>query len=151
MAVSDLNLSPVDVAPAERLYFNFTVAEAVLTTMCLGAYVLSWKPPFDAMGYLIGRDFINTWLGGHAALAGEPAKWFDHDAYNSLLRGLFGPSFPPHNWSYPPHLLLFTWPLGLLPYFAAFTAWSVAGFGLFLRAAANGERRADRLLFLAVS
>jgi alpha-1,2-mannosyltransferase len=151
MAVSDLNLSRLDATPAERLYVNFTVAAVVLTIVCGSAYALTSSPPFDAGGYLIGRDFINTWLGGRAALDGDPAQWFDHDAYNSLLRELFGPSFPAHNWSYPPHLLLFTWPLGLLPYFTALAAWHVAGLALFLLAAANGERRVDRLLFLAVA
>src|ERR1043166_87260 len=151
MALAHANPDPPARTAAESLYFNLTVAAVVLTALCLGAYALTARPPFDSAGYLIGRDFMNTWLGGRIALAGDPAKYFDHDAYNALLRALFGPNFPLHNWSYPPHLLLFTWPFGLMPYLAAYALWCAAGLAVFLLAAANGERRVERLLFLALA
>jgi len=114
-------------------------------------YFFQTRPPFDALGYLIGRDFVNTWMGARAALAGDPSPWFDFETYNAALKNLFGPNFPEHNWSYPPHLLLFTWPFGFLPYLLAYATWCIAGFAAYMAAAAGGERRADRLLMLAVS
>ena len=67
------------------------------------------------------------------------------------MQQVFGPDFPEHHASYPPHLLLFTWPLGLLPYLPAYAIWSIAGLALYMFAAAGGERRPDRLLMLAVA
>src|SRR6185503_928583 len=83
--------------------------------------------------------------------AGNPQPWFDFDTYNRALQALFGPSFPEHNWSYPPHLLLFTWPFGFLPYLAAYALWCVVGFVLYMRVAGTGEHRIERLVMLAVS
>nr|WP_279589353.1 glycosyltransferase family 87 protein [Rhizomicrobium electricum] len=58
---------------------------------------------------------------------------------------------PPHNWSYPPALLLFIWPLGFLPYMAALAAWSLAGLAAYLGASATHHRSAKFLLFVAAA
>lgn len=83
--------------------------------------------PYDVIGYLVGHDFVNTWMGGRIALQGEPAEWFNLLAYNEALQAHFGPDYPIHNWSYPPHLLLFTWVFGLTSYFAGLALWTAAG------------------------
>lgn len=133
--------------------FDRKVAVAAVVFLAvfeLGYFFLS-SPPYDALGYLIGRDFVNTWMGARSALAGNPAAWFDFDAYNAALRTQFGAGFPDHIWSYPPHLLLFTWPLGYLPYLPAFAVWCAVGFALYMLVASAGERRPDRLLLLAAA
>jgi hypothetical protein len=86
-------------------------------------------------GYVIGRDFVATWIGARSALALNPAAWFAFDAFNAGLEAMFYQGFPVHNWSYPPHLLLMTWPLGFLPYMPAYIAWCVGGLAL------SGPRR----------
>ena len=101
-------------------------------------------------GTAIGRDFLNTWMGGRSALAEGPAAWFDHQVYNDLLRSLSGIT-ERYFWSYPPHVLLFIWPLGLMPYLAAFVLWTLGGFALFLYAAASGGIERRHLLFVAVA
>jgi len=141
----------------EDLYGNFTVAAAVFCVVLeLGYFYFflqarspSWALPFvDGYGYAIGRDFLNTWMGGRAALSGGPAAWFDLATYNAALLRIVGdPQLVAHFWSYPPHLLLFIWPVGLLPYLPAYALWCIAGLALYLLAArAGGAKRKDMLL-----
>lgn len=109
------------------------------------------KPPIDAFGFAVGRDFINTWMGGRSAWSGGPAAWFDFATYNEALKAVTGRAdLPPHYWSYPPHLVLFVWPLGLLPYLPAYLLWCAGGLAAYLGTArAAGVRRSGILLLLA--
>jgi hypothetical protein len=107
--------------------------------------------PLDMQGYAIGRDFVNTWLGGKLALTGDPGAYFGFDAYNSALREAFGPGYPFHIWSYPPHLLLFTWPLAFLPYMPAYILYCVLGLILYVAVTVDGERRWDHVVLLALA
>jgi hypothetical protein len=146
-----------DVAASEQLYAKFTVAAGVFFLVFeLSFFAVSKVPSFalpsvDISGYAVGRDFLNTWMGGRAALGGGPAQWFDLAAYNMALREILGPTFPDHFWSYPPHLLLFTWPLGLLPYLPAYALWCAGGLALYLLAARHGGVARRHLLFLALA
>ena len=54
-------------------------------------------------------------------------------------------------WSYPPHILLLVWPLGLLPYFPAFILWTLLGFAVFLYAAHCAGVERQHLVFIAVA
>jgi alpha-1,2-mannosyltransferase len=115
------------------------------------AYLLLSPLPYDSVGYLIGRDFVNTWMGGRIALTGDPTPYFNYATYNDALRHAFGATYPWHVWSYPPHLLLFTWPLALMPYLTAYVLWCVAGMVVYLAVVAEGERRLDHLALLVLS
>jgi hypothetical protein len=137
--------------PADDLYKRMAVAATVFAVIFEAGYLLTSAPPYDGLGYLIGRDFVNTWMGAHAALAGGPAPWFDFDTYNAALAARFYPDFPHHNWSYPPHLLLMTWPLAFLPYLPGYVVWCALGMALYLLASSEGGRRRDRLFMLAVA
>jgi len=143
-------------APAE-LYRKLTVAAAAFFVVLEGCYLVTsflhggLHPPVDVSGYAIGRDFINVWMGGRSAFTGGPGPWFDLAAYNDAITALFGTQLPPHYWSYPPHLLLFTWPFGLLPYLAAYALWCIAGIAIYVLAAAEGDYRREHLLFLAMA
>jgi hypothetical protein len=112
-----------------------------------------YMPSLDALGQTaIGRDFLNTWMGGRSALADGPAAWFDAPVYNKFLREFMGvPYVHDYFWSYPPHILLFIWPFGLLPYFLAFLLWTLLGLATFLLAAASGGVERKHLLFVAVA
>ncbi len=69
-----------------------------------------------------------------------------------MLRQLSGyPDFPDLFWSYPPHLILFVWPLGLLPYLPAYALWRAGGLALYLWAARRGGVEKKHMLFLAVA
>jgi alpha-1,2-mannosyltransferase len=102
------------------------------------------------MHYLVGRDFLNTWLGGRSAFFGGPAPWFDYRIYNEAIQHTLGIQYPDTYWSYPPHIVLFIWPLGLLPYPPAFFIWSAVGIALYLWACRAAIPR-QRLLFLVVA
>jgi hypothetical protein len=143
-------LHPDKRSPAD-VYAKMTVGAVVFTVIFELGYFSQIRPPFDALGYLIGRDFVNTWMGARAALAGDPKPWFDFATYNAALQHLFGAHFPAHGWSYPPHLLLLTWPFGFLPYLAAYAIWCALGFALYMNVAGRDERRFERVLMLALS
>jgi alpha-1,2-mannosyltransferase len=138
-------------ASKDDIYAKMTVAGAVFFAIFEIGYLFTTTPPFDMPGYVIGRDFVATWIGAKSALALDPAAWFAFDAFNAGLEAMFYHGFPVHNWSYPPHLLLMTWPLGFLPYMPAYIAWCVGGLVLYLWAASDGFSRRDRLPMLAVA
>lgn len=142
---------PQAASPAEELYGKMTVAAAVFAAVFEIGYFINTHPPFDALGYLIGRDFVNSWMGARAAIGGNPAAWFDFETYNAALRALFGANFPEHNWSYPPHLLLFTWPLAYLPYLAAYGMWCAIGYAVYLLVATRAEKRLTHLVMFALA
>ena len=108
------------------------------------------KPWLDAEHYVFGRDFINTWMGGRSAFFGGPAPWFDVRVYNEAIRQIMGAAYPEVFWSYPPHIVLFAWPFGLLPYLPAYVAWCAIGIALYLLVASRAVPR-ERLMFLAVA
>ena len=146
-------------ASIEANYARLTVAGATFL-FCIEFiyFMLSDTPSFyvpslDALGQTaIGRDFLNTWMGGRSALAGGPAAWFDAPVYNKFLREFMGvPYVHDYFWSYPPHILLFVWPFGLLPYFLSFLVWTFLGFAVFLNAAASGGVERRNLLLIAVA
>ncbi len=143
-------------APIDDLYAKLTVAAAVFFVMLEISYlVFAGLPPIempvvDNTHYAIGRDFLNTWMGGRSVFGGGPAAWFDPRVYNATLREMLGPNFGEHFWSYPPHILLFIWPFGLMPYLPAYIAWCAIGIALYLFACSSAIPR-DRLMFLAVA
>jgi alpha-1,2-mannosyltransferase len=144
-------------APRDDIYSLVTVAGLSLFLSVELAYFLLSDPPsfhmpsVDAFGgTAIGRDFLNTWMGGRSALADGPSAWFDFRVYNNLLSELVGVT-ESYFWSYPPHILLFIWPFGLLPYLLAFALWTVLGLALFVYVASLGGVERKHLLFIAVA
>lgn len=141
-----------------KLYAVCILAAAGLCLALLEADVaISRAQPFanfifDPSGYALGRDFLNTWIGGRSAFSGGPAAWFDFATYNAVLQQITGRAdYPVHFWSYPPHLLLFTWPLALLPYLPAYALWCVGGLALYLLAAFAGGADRRHILLLALA
>jgi len=107
------------------------------------------------MPILVDRDFANYWLAGRLVLSGEHLDLFDHSIYFPHLQALFGSNYQIRSWSYPPHFLLFVWPLGLVDYKVGFVAFMTSTFLLFVFAAAAFRREyaqtSDlRILLLAV-
>jgi alpha-1,2-mannosyltransferase len=81
----------------------------------------------DVRNNLIGRDFLNIWMGARAAVEGTVSTLYTIPDYMKDVHKLFGADYPQYNFSYPPHILLFIFALGVLPYFPALFAWSAAG------------------------
>jgi alpha-1,2-mannosyltransferase len=140
----------------DDLYAKLTVAAAVFFISLEIAYlVMAGLPPvdkpwIDGTQFVLGRDFLNFWMGGRSVFGGGPAAWFDAGTYNAALRDMLGAPYPEHFWSYPPHLLLFIWPFGLMPYLPAYIAWCAIGVALYLFACSGAIAR-KHLVFLAVA
>jgi hypothetical protein len=136
---------------SDDFHIKMVAGTMAFVAVFIAAYLYTSNPPFDAAGYLFGRDFVSTWMSARGALEGHPGLWYDFDTYNLALQHLFGPDYPEHHLTYPPHLLLLIWPFGLMPYLPAFAVYCIVGFALYMAAAASGERRIERLMMLAVS
>jgi len=133
------------------LYTRFVLGAAVLIAIFEYFYFRTGHFPYDGLNYLIGWDFLNTWMGGNVALHGHPAQYFDYHRYNAVIHHMFAANMPNYNWSYPPHVLLLIWPFGLFSYLTSYVLWVATGFGLFLWAASDGKFDRGLLLFLALS
>jgi len=143
-----------DTAPAWRTRYDGGLIIALAALICLIFYIASYlahaHPPRDAYGYVLGRDFVNTWMGARAVLSGTAHEILNVDVHIRRMVAVLGP-MPPHNWSYPPALFLFLWPLGFLSYTAALAVWSATGFAAYLGAAATHGRSLRFLLFVAAA
>lgn len=115
-----------------------------------GDYLSHAHPPRDRWGYMLGRDFVNTWMGARAVLSGNLNALLNVDAHNLALLHTLGP-MPPHNWSYPPALLLFIWPLGHFDYVTALALWSLIGYAAYVAASASFDKSARFLLLVAAA
>ena len=137
---------------AERdRFFKLALAIGVIVAGLEIGYLLYSPIPYDPVGYLVGRDFVNTWVGGELALTRAPQTHFGVDAYNALLAEKFGGRYPLHIWSYPPHLLLLTWPFSVMPYLPAYFLYCAAGLIVYLAVVADGQRRANHLVLLTLA
>jgi alpha-1,2-mannosyltransferase len=148
--------APAGQAALDDLYTKWMAAAAAFFVVLEIAYLVCAglppldKPWIDGTHFVYGRDFLNTWMGGRSVFAGGPAPWFDYKVYNAALWEMLGGPYQLHYWSYPPHILLFIWPLGLMPYIPAYIAWCVVGVALYIFACASAVPR-HRLMFLAVA
>ena len=148
-------------APAsvfEKVYAVFTGLAAAILFHIVGLdFKLAAAQSFPTFvletgGFPVGRDFLNTWMGGRSAFSGGPAAWFDSDIYMAAVLKVNGiPDLAPMFWSYPPHLLFFIWPFGLLNYLPSYVVWCVAGLALYVWAAIAGGVDRKCWLFLAVA
>src|SRR5882672_3260038 len=125
--------TPSGRSPVDELYYKWMVGAAVFFVALEICYLtLAGLPPIgkpwvDGTNFVYGRDFLNTWMGGRSMFGDGPAAWFDVRAYNDALRQVLGTPYQEHYWSYPPHVMLFIWPFGLMPYLPAYIVWCVAG------------------------
>lgn len=73
------------------------------------------------------KDFANYWLAGRLTLSGDWLTLFHQPSHQRALEEALGVgAMEIRNWSYPPHFLLVTAPLGVLPYNLAYPAFFLA-------------------------
>ena len=58
------------ISDAAYKWFYVVAAATYVTVEAL--YLWYAKPPFDGTHYLIGRDFLNMWMGARQSVAGAP-------------------------------------------------------------------------------
>lgn len=106
--------------------------------LALVAYVPQWLPFVHGLlseglsPVITNRDFANYWMGGQLTMQGEHRILFTHNWYFAYFREIFGADSEIRSWSYPPHFLLFLWPLGQLEYKSALIVFTIVTFALFL-------------------
>ena len=92
--------------------------------------IVAW--PIEISGFPAGRDFVNLWSGGRAALSGDYQLIFDAKRYALELQRLIDQSLPESAlvWSYPPTAFWLGVPFAGLPFYAALPLWMVSGIGV---------------------
>lgn len=122
---------------ARETFRDFVFAGAALSLSMLIAYLLTvdWQGtiPRDATTLAVGRDFLNFWMYGRAALGPDPGQFYDIVSYHQALRDLLGMDMG-GNWSYPPTVMLLAAPFGQLPYLTALTCWTLLSLSVFVAA-----------------
>ena len=92
-------------------------------------------------------DFGWMWITGRFA-ASDPARLYDFAAFTTAQSDLFGVGncVLPEPFIYPPTLLFFTYPFGLLPFIPAFVLWNAVLLLFFLAAIYVIVRRANAII-----
>lgn len=89
------------------------MAVALLASVVLAWLLRDTAPSFQWEN----NDFANYWIGAHLLRDGQVADLFaDQAVYFAHMIEAFGPDYPIHNWSYPPHYLFFVFWLGWIGY-----------------------------------
>ena len=111
----------------------------VYAAMLLAGYVIAFavwsltlRDGLDAAGKPFGCDFILFYASAALALKGKAAAAYAASTLLAVEREAVPASRGLFLWCYPPSTQMLIAPVALLPYRAAFAAWSVAGLGLYL-------------------
>ena len=89
---------------ADTAFFrDIALLGAAMFIVALGVYVATvhwtWPFPRDNATLIVGRDFLNLWMYGRAALEPDPGRFFDVGTYNRELHTLLGfDDYPGQNW-----------------------------------------------------
>ena len=111
----------------ERIRVYSGIVFGIFVLAYLALTILSLADGVDPRGAPIGYDFITFWSGARLALLGRPEAVFDWQAIVAAQHAAVpAMSEKPFLWHYPPTFLLAVLPLGLMPYIAAFAAFSAA-------------------------
>ncbi|MFZ2155256.1 MAG: glycosyltransferase family 87 protein [Bradyrhizobium sp.] len=118
------------------LFRDFAVLGGALFAITSIAYVwtIDWRGaiPRDGTTLAVGRDFLNFWMYGRAAVSADPGRFYDLAAYHQAIRDLLGMELSGQNWSYPPSVMWLAAPFGQLNYLAALACWTLMGVATFV-------------------
>jgi hypothetical protein len=118
-----------------RFFTEQRILVCASTAAVAYAIGLAWR--FGAGGSPKCIDFTSMWVSGSFAGSSDPAQMYDNSAWLASWKGLTGLGdciLAQGHTSYPPTLLFFTYPLGLMPYALAFVVWMAATLLLYLAA-----------------
>ena len=111
----------------------------VVYAVQMGRYLAASHGIYDPYGYLIGRDFANTWLGARMVADGQVLALYDREQYRLALDAAFGANFPDHFWLYPPHYIFLVLPFGLESYLGSYALWVALTFAVYAGAVVPGQ------------
>lgn len=99
--------------------------------------------------YWADKDFANYWTAAQLVFDGQTQDLFaPHATYFAHMQAFFGPDYPWHNWSYPPHYLFTVVPLGFLAYKPALVAYLLVTFLICLACLRHLRPHAPLMSFL---
>jgi hypothetical protein len=127
-------------------YSWICVAVYVVTAV---AWVAMSTDLVDPKGKPLGYDFITFWAASFLALAGEAAASFDMMRIFAVEQLAVPASEKVFLWHYPPTFHLVVLPLALLPYLAAYAAWTAGSFVAYMLVLRRFVPRPEALLVLA--
>jgi len=105
---------------------------AVVSVVCVLAWVAMAHGVYDSRGRPLGMDFSNFWVAAHLAHEGHAAAVYDARSYEAVHRSFFPDTTLPYLYlPYPPPFLLLAAPFATLPYRVALLVWLALGFGAF--------------------
>lgn len=137
-----------------RIFFPVLFGLTVLygTTLPAFSELLHGLLQSEISDIAANNDFANYWIAARLFLAGKAMDLFSgHDIYFTHMQSEFGSDYPWHSWSYPPHYLVFIFPLGFLGYNHAFALFQVGSLALFIfsvRVFIAGKLQRQHLLVL---
>lgn len=100
---------------------------------------------------LVNKDFANYWMAGRLVLSGQTLDLFGpQPGYFAHMTAAFGPDYPWHNWSYPPHYLFLVSPLGLFGYKSAMALFLGLTCAFYLWTARRFAGPSNPLIWIAV-
>lgn len=110
----------------------FTGLAGAFSLLALDAYLADG---IAIRNMVVGRDFANAWLGSQAVLRDQIDVLYNIEEYFRFQAETLSPKLSSHNFSYPPHTLLFLALLSPFEYIDALVVWTVASLFLFWLAA----------------
>jgi hypothetical protein len=145
--------SPADANRDALQAFALLGALAFAGQMLAYLATISWVAPIprDSTGLVVGRDFLNFWMYGHAAALPDPQRFYDPLVYSGELARMLWPDYPNQNFSYPPTVMLLAAPFGRLPYMPALLIWTAFGIATVLATARQHLTDRRALIALALS
>lgn len=114
--------------------FVFLAISSAICLLLLAWYYVASRSGFepDPSSLIVGRDFINMYVGGGLIADGNVAPLYSQNDYTRVIREMYGEDYPVHNWSYPPTLF---WPAMLFSqfeYYLSLSLWILFGASLML-------------------
>lgn len=79
---------------------------------------------------VVGGDFLAFYTAGEFTLRGEAAAAYDFASFDAALKARAPLEVVGMMWQYPPAMFFIAAPFALLPYKAAFIAWTLAGWSV---------------------
>lgn len=105
------------------------VAASLAIALVDAGGLVDWPAP----RFLVNKDFANYWIAANLVAAGQVGDLFStQTVYFAHMTAAFGPDYPWHNWSYPPHYLLFVRPLAALSYAPAMAVFLLSSLAFYL-------------------
>lgn len=113
---------------------RFKLVLLAMTLLHAAWFAFSWSRELsgvtgllNANGTPLAGDFINIWSVAKMALGGMVPDIYLVERFMAFERTIIPAEIGLRLWAYPPHSLLFVWPLGLIGFLPALVMWSALG------------------------